>query len=462
MGPWTRREVARLPRGPLGALRAFRRDPLGLLERAAALGDVVTVPLPRFDAWLLNHPDLARDVLVTGQRDFRKGRATEDIKRVLGEGLLTSEGELHRRQRRLVQPIFQHRRIADLAAAMAERAERLPTRWDEGATIDVHGEMARLTLSIVAATLFAADVGGREASGVGTAMRDLLRGFERLNTPYGSILDRLPLPTTRRVTAALRFLDDVVARMIAERRATGATGDDVLSILLRAGGDGPADDRRAGGNAGPSEHAGRMSDRLVRDEVMTLFLAGHETTSNALAFTWHLLGREPDAEAALHDELDTVLADRRPGASDVEELPVTTAVVREAMRLYPPSWILGRRALVDHEVDGVTIPAGDVAVVSQWLLHRDPRWWDRPAAFRLDRFAPDAERARPALAYLPFGAGPRGCIGEPFAWLELVIVVATLARRWRFLPIRGHRLELEPILTLRPRGGLPMRPVRRG
>jgi len=439
------------PPGPrisaLGAVRAFRRDPLALLERAASYGDVVLLRVPRFDAYLLNHPSLAKQVLVTGSHDFKKGRAIEDIKRVLGEGLLTSEGELHHRQRRLIQPIFHHERIAGYGDTMVEEARRAAEELLPGARVDVHAAMARLTLAIVARTLFDADVRDEDARGVGRALTALVDGFERLNSPIGAFLERFPTEANRRALASQRFLDDVIARMIARRRAAGTDGEDLVSMLMRAR------DTETGGSP--------MTDRQVRDEAITLFLAGHETTSNALTWTWYLLSRHPDAEAALHTELGAVLGDRDPVAADVPELRVTEAVVSESMRLFPPSWILGRRALVDHEVAGYQIPAGAIAVVSQWLLHRDPRWWEAPAEFRLARWTEEARARRPRYAYLPFGAGPRMCIGESFAWMELILVVATIARRWRFAHVPGHRVATRPVITLRPRFGMVMEPRRR-
>jgi cytochrome P450 len=427
----------------VGAVRAFRRDPLALLERAASYGDVVRLRVPRFEAYLLNHPDLAKRVLVSEHRDFKKGRAIEDIKRVLGEGLLTSEGDVHRRQRRLVQPIFHHERIAEYGATIIQEAERAAAELRAGVPIDIHEAMNRMTLAIVGRTLFDVDVRAGQAHAVGRALTTLVEGFERLNSPIGVFLERLPTEGNRRVAASQRLLDDVIMGMIHQRRARGTDGGDLLSMLMRA--------------QDFEEHE-RMTDRQIRDEAITLFLAGHETTSNALTWTWYLLSRNPEAERALHAELDEVIGGRDPSVGDVSELGVTEAVVSESMRLFPPSWVLGRRALVDHDVAGYTIPAGAVAVVSQWLLHHDPRWWESPSEFRLSRWTEEGRAERSRFAYLPFGAGPRLCIGEPFAWMELVLVVATIARRWRFEHVPNHPVATRPVITLRPRFGMAMEP----
>ncbi|HXF71787.1 MAG TPA: cytochrome P450 [Actinomycetota bacterium] len=428
-----------VPLGPLRALRAWRRDPLGLLRRAAALGDVVRLSLPRFEAWLLVHPDHVHEVLVAGHRAFAKGPTMQAAKLVLGEGLLTSEGEAHRRQRRLIQPLFHHERVLRAAGTMVAHAERAAERWRAGEVIDVHAEMARLALSIAAEALFATDVEAEEARAVGRALAEQLAGFGRIFSPLFPLTLRLPLPANRRFEEARALLDRTVERMIRERRTAGARGEDLLSLLISA----------------EEEGVAGMDDRQVRDQAMTLLLAGHETTAVALTWAWHLLGRDPAAEARLHEELDRVLGGRPPGPADLPRLAWTRDVVREAMRLYPPAWAIGRRALRDHPVGPWMVPAGAVVVVSPYLLHRDPRWWPEPEAFRPERWARD-DPSRPRLAYIPFGAGPRMCVGEPFAWAEATLVLAAVARRWRLRPLPGQRVAPRPAVTLRPRDGLPM------
>jgi cytochrome P450 len=428
----------------LRALRAWRRDPIGLLRRLAALGDVVRLPLLGREAWLLVHPDAIRDVLVSGHRDFMKGPTMQAAKRVLGESLLTSEGDVHRARRRMIQPIFHAERIEAYGRIMVGRAEDAAGGWAGGQVLDVHQEMTRLTLGIVGDALFGADVDPHEARAVGEAMSTTLAAFPRVFSPLFPILIRLPLPSNRRVERARMLLDATIHRMISARRAAGGTGGDLLSLLLSA---------REEGRVG-------MTDAEVRAEAMTLFLAGHETTAVALTWTWYLLAEHPVVETRLHAELDEVLGGRPPTPSDVAQLPYTQAIVRESMRVYPPAWAIGRRTIADHPVDGHLIPAGSVVVVSPYLAHHDPRWWPEPDAFRPERWDEDDD-SRPRLAYVPFGGGPRMCVGEPFAWMEALLVVATIAQGWRLRAVPGHRVELQPSVTLRTKGGLPMTAERR-
>jgi cytochrome P450 len=263
-------------------------------------------------------------------------------------------------------------------------------------------------------------------------------GFDRATLPGADLIDRLPLPRNRRFREGKAELDEIVHGLIRERRATGDRGD-LLSMLLSA-----------------QDEGGGMSDQLVRDEAMTIFLAGHETTANALTWTWYLLSQHPDVEARLHREVDDVLGSRLPGIRDLARLPYTEMVVSESIRRYPPAWILGRMAVRPHRVGRYTIPEGAIALVSPYLVHHDPRWYPDPFRFDPGRWRPEAASARPKFSFFPFGAGPRVCIGESFAWMELRLVLATLARRWRFRLAPGARVALLPRVTLRPRYGMPM------
>ncbi|MGZ5212945.1 MAG: cytochrome P450 [Actinomycetota bacterium] len=428
----------------LMALRALRSDPIGWLERAAAVGDVVALPTPRFPAYVVNHPDLVWDVLATGNHDFMKGPTMQAAKRLLGESLLTSEGDVHRRRRRLIQPIFHHERIAAYATDMVAHAERASHRWAAGEWIEMHHEMARLTLAIVGRTLFDTDVEAGDAQDVSRALTDVLAQFNRVFSPFLPIAERLPLPSTRRFARARDVFDRTIYSMIERRRADGADGMDLLSHLLRA-----------------SDEGSGMTDVQVRDEAITLFLAGHETTSNALTWTWYLLSQHADVESALHAELNAVLSGRAPTVADVASLPVTRAILSESMRLYPPAWAMGRRALADHSLDRYVLPRGSVIVVSPWLLHHDERWWPEPGTFRLERWSEEAISARPRHAFLPFGGGPRMCIGEGFARLEAELLIATIGQRWRFELDPAQEIALQPGVTLRPRYGMRMRAVGR-
>jgi cytochrome P450 len=431
----------------VNTLRRFRDDPLAWVCRMAAEpGDIVLYRIWGQDIFLVKHPDHVRDVLVTHQHHYAKGAGLRWAKRFLGEGLLTSEEEFHTRQRRLAQPAFHRQRIGAYATVMAEHAHRTREHLREGIAFDMHREMMALTLAVAAKTMCDADVES-EANVIGEALTDVISLFPRFVLPFASLLHRLPLPATRRFERARARLDTVVYRMIEDRRRSGEDRGDLLSMLLMA--------RDVEGDGG------RMSDVQLRDEVMTLFLAGHETTANALSWTWYLLAENPEAEARLHEEVDEALGGRRPGFDDVPRLRYAEMVLAESMRLYPPAWGIGRRCVREHVLGGVTIPAGALVLMSPFLVQRDPRFFPDPLRFDPQRFTPEARAARPKFAYFPFGGGARQCIGEPFAWMEGVIVLATLSQRWRFRLVPGTRVEPEALITLRPRHGLPMTAERR-
>lgn len=434
------------PPGPGGSLRgilSFRRDPTGALQSLqGAHGDVATFRLGKRRLYLLSHPDLVRDVLVTHHRNFIKSYALQRARTLLGHGLLTSENPLHMRQRRLAQPAFHRDRVAALGQTMARYAGQAADRWRPGMEVDAGAEMNRLTLAIAGETLLGAGVED-EADEIRTALTDALGLFNRLHNPFGELLDRIPVPGTLRMRRARARLDATIYRAIAQRRASAQPHDDLLGMLLAAR------DEEDGG-------AG-MTDEQLRDELLTLFLAGHETTANALAWTWHLLDAHRDVEARLHAELREVLGDRAPTAQDYPRLPFTRAVLAESMRVRPPAWTIGRQPLQDFEANGYRVRAGSIVLVSPWIVHRDARWWSEPHAFRPERWmAPDFEASLPRFAYFPFGGGPRKCIGEGFAWMEGVLALATLARRWTLRLAPGAHVVAQPRITLRP-AGLRMR-----
>ncbi|HEX6749087.1 MAG TPA: cytochrome P450 [Longimicrobium sp.] len=423
---------------PFAHLARFRRDPLAFLESVhRRYGDVARFRFGPRRLYLLAHPDLVRDVLVTQHRNFIKSKALQRARVVLGEGLLTSEGEHHLRQRRLAQPAFHRERIAALGETMVGYAARMAEGWISGREMEVTREMNRLTLAIAGKTLFGADVEA-EADEIGGALTTALEAFKRLTNPLGPLLDRLPLPTTIRVKRAAARLDATIFRMIDERRRGGEDRGDLLSMLLAA-----RDEEGDGGG---------MTDTQLRDEALTLFLAGHETTANALAWTWHLLALHPGAETRLHAELDSVLAGRDPSVEDLPRLPYTRAMLAESMRLYPPAWTIGREPLEAFEAGGYRIRAGSVVLVSPWITHRDPRWWAEPERFDPGRWTPEMEAERARFAYFPFGGGPRKCIGEGFAWTEGILVLATVARRWRLRHAPDAEVGRQPLITLRPTG----------
>jgi cytochrome P450 len=446
--PVTHRSARERPPGPRsripGALvYAMSRDPLAFLTSVAREhGDISSFRLTSESVYLFNHPDLIRDLLVTNQRNFRKGRGIERMKPLLGEGLLTSEGEYHLRQRRLAQPAFHRHRIAAYGSAMASYAARRADRWTSGRALDLHHEMMAITLAIVGKTLFDADVEA-EANEIGAAVTTAFESFNfTLFLPFGELLERLPIPQAIRFRRARARLDATIYRMIAERRASGADRGDLLSMLLLA------QDVEGDG--------GRMTDEQLRDEALTIFLAGHETTANALTWTWYLLSQHPAVEARLHAELLTALGTRPPGADDLPALPYTRMVVAESMRLYPPAWILGRRTIDTFEAAGYSIPPRSIILASQYLMHRDARFFPDPDRFDPDRFTHENQATRPKFSYFPFGGGTRVCIGEQFAWMEAVLVLATIAQRWRFQLVPDHPIALQPIVTLRPKFGMRM------
>jgi cytochrome P450 len=433
----------------LGTLIMPGRDPLAIFTTfARRYGDVVAFRLGGERVFLVNHPDYVRQVLVTDNAKFAKGRALERARRLLGDGLLTSERASHQRKRRLVQPAFHRAQVAGYARTMVERAERMSARWQDGVALDVSTEMARLTLSIAASTLFDADIDS-DADDVGAALTDVLQSFWLQLLPFSDVVYALPIAAIRKSKAARVRLDALIYRMVQQRRSASAqrrqgvvpdsARSDVLSMLIDA-----------------HEDESALSDQEIRDEVMTLLLAGHETTANALMWTWYLLSQSPDARARLQREVDGVLGGRPPEVSDAAALPFTTAVVTEAMRLYPPAWTIGRRALEPVEIGGYAVPAGALVFMSQWTLHRDARFFGEPERFLPERWTAEFKAALPKHAYFPFGGGTRQCIGESFAWMELVLVVAAIAARWELELVPGHPVVPQPLLTLRAKHGMRM------
>ncbi len=436
-----------LPPGPKSVIPGInlfhlRRDRIGFLKRIAdEYGEIAYFKLGPQPVFLINNPDYIRDVLVTHNKQFMKGEGLQRAKRLLGEGLLTSEGEFHLRQRRLAQPAFHRQRIAGYAATMVEYATRLRDDWQEGKQHDVAREMMRLTLAIAGKTLFDADV-ETEADEIGDALSQAMELFNSLTLPFSQYLEKLPLPAMKRFKRARERLDETIYRMISERRASGEDRGDLLSMLMHAR------DTEGDGTG--------MTDEQLRDEAMTIFLAGHETTANALTWTWCLLSQNPEAEARFHDEVDRVIGQRMATAEDYPRLTYTEMVFAESMRMYPPAWIIGRRALNDYQINGYQIPAGSIILMSQYVMHHNPKYFPEPERFDPERWTPEAREARPKFSYFPFGGGPRLCIGESFAWMEGVLVMATLAQRWRMRLVPGHPVELQPLVTLRPKYGMQM------
>ena len=442
------RRLAEIP-GPKGRwlgghLRQFSRDRLGFLDQCFRdYGDVVQFRFAHRRVVMVSHPDMVEEVLVTRNRQFIKHFALRMAKPTLGEGLLTSEGDFWRRQRRLSQPAFHRERVFGHGAVMVDATERMLQSWADGQRRDVQEDMMQLTLEIVAKTIFDADVTG-DAADASAAMEDILSAFTARIQRLLPLPDFLPTPTNLRFLRAKRRLDGIVYRIIAERRVSGEDRGDLLSMLLHA----HEADTEAGG--------GGMTDEQLRDETMTLFMAGHETTANTLAWVFLLLSRNPEAEAKLHAELDTVLGDRPPTVADLPNLKYTEQVITETLRIYPTVWLLGREAIEPTEVAGHEIPVGTTIYMSQWILHRDPRWFADPLVFRPERWDDNLAKKIHRYAYFPFGGGPRICIGNGFALMEATLLLATIARCFRPRVAPDAKIKPLPTMTLRAIGGIPV------
>jgi cytochrome P450 len=400
-------------------------------------GDIVTMRYYNFRVYFVSHPDFIEQVLVTDNRKFIKGRILRKNRQLFGNGLLTSEGDFWLRQRRLAQPAFHRGRVASYADTMVRFASRLASEWSSGDERDIHAEMMRLTLSIVAKTLFDADV-DREAKRVGHALEAIMA----LNSDFRKLIltpTWLPTPRKIRATFATAKLNRIIYRFIDDRRASGAVDNgDLLSMLLAA----------------RDDDGSRMTDRQLRDEAITIFLAGHETTANALAWTWMLLAQNPTVESKLHEELDRVLAGRAPSVDDLPNLRYTGLVITESLRLYPPAWGMARVAIEDTEIAGYPIPKGCGVSLAQWVVHRDPRWFEAPLEFRPERWESDQVKRLPRFAYFPFGGGPRQCIGNNFAVMEATLLLATLAQQFRISLVPGREIIPAASITLRPKTGI--------
>jgi len=437
-----------LPPGPkgwpvLGVSLELLNDPLALFRRLAReYGDIVRFPVLIGDRILLNHPDYIEQVLVIQQSKFHKSdlskRATE---RLLGQGLLTSEGEFWRRQRRLAQPAFHRSRINSYAETMVAITEDHLCRWHDAESRDIAQEMMAVTLDIAVRTLFGTTLPG-EAQQVGRAVGFLMRyQLRRLRSPI-RLPQNLPTPKSRRAQRENEFLDSLIYRIIAERReqGNGAHHEDLLALLMGA----------------MDEDGTQMTPQQLRDEAMTLFLAGHETTALTLSWTWYLLSQNPAAEARLHEELSGVLGGRAPTVADLEKLPYLQAVINESLRLYPAAYLLARTSIAPCTIGGYDFPTGSTILMSQWVTHRDARFFDDPESFRPERWLDGLMARLPAGAYFPFGNGPRRCIGQGFALLESALVTAVIAQRFQFRLVPGHPIVPEPLVTLRPRYGIRM------
>ena len=447
---------AELPPGPselpfVGQAFRLRFDLVGLLQEAATYGDVSTVSVNPILIYLVNHPEINRELLVTNHLKTGRGAtAIETIRWMMGDGLTASTGAFHLKQRRMIQPRFHRRFIQKYAQAMSEISSRKSRQWQDGARVDMEQEMRELTLQIVAKALFnieTSDVVRRVGESFAETDRYM---YLRLTQPVflRRRLHGLPVPSSRRFKAARAYLDELIYDLIRERRQSGAEGDDLLCMLLQV----RYEDAE-------SEEDSGMSDELVRDEAVSLYIAGHDTTATTLAYAFYLLSQNPDVEKRFHAELDDVLGDRDVTLDDLPNLPLTDQIVTETLRLYPPFWALGRMVFEPIELGGHHVPPGVAVMVAPLITHRDPRWFDDPLEFRPERWTEAFRSELPPFAYFPFGGGPHKCIGEGFAWMEAKIALATLCRRWR-AAARG-KAEIVPRITIKVKGGMPMTLKRR-
>jgi cytochrome P450/ubiquinone/menaquinone biosynthesis C-methylase UbiE len=417
---------------------AFLRNPTDFLIELSSYGDLAYFKFRDADIYLVSDPEKIKQVLAADHRGFVKSQSMQESRRVLGNGLLTSEGDYHHRQRRLVQPGFHKDRVAAMGGAMVEIADSTAAAWQQRQEIDMHVEMSKLTVRIVAETLFSTNV-DRRAEEIVFALAKSITILARLPLPLAHTWERLPLPSSRRFARSLEVLRQATNRIVQERKASTERRDDVLGLLLDA----------------QSNGAG-LTDEQVRDETITLLLAGHETTANALTWAWYLLSQHPDVEQKLHAEIEAVLGDRPPTVADLEAMPYGEKVFLETLRLYPPVWAMGRRATEDYEIDDYTVPAGSIVAINQYVMHHDARFFANPFAFDPERWTDEERATRPRYSFFPFGGGPRLCVGAGFAMMEGRLVLAALARHWRFRLAPGHSVRTAPQLTLRPKHGMRM------
>jgi cytochrome P450 len=433
----------------LFARRFFRvGNPILLFEHLiTTYGNMAHYKVGPSDIVLINEPEFIREVLIVQPHNFIKERTQKRMRILLGEGLITSDGEVHKRQRRIAAPAFHRQRIQAYGALMVERAVEMRERWQAGVEMDVSAEMMRLSLQIVARTLFAQEV-TPDIESINHEVNVIMKLYNFLIAlPRAEDYLHLPIPGLMRFRRARRRLDEVVHRMIADHRASGVDRGDLLSMLI--------------GSRDDEDNTG-MSDEQLRDEIITIFLAGYETVANVMAWTWMLLAQNPEAEAKLHAELDEVLEGRVPTLEDLPRLRYTEMVLAESMRLYPPAWAMGRQATVDVDIGPYHLPAGTYVFFSQYMIQRSAEHFPDPLRFEPERFTGERKAGRSKFVYFPFGAGSRQCIGESFAWMEATLALATLAQRWKLRLAPGQRLEVQPKITLRPKHGVRVVPELRG
>lgn len=417
----------------------YNRDTLGFITRCRNYGDVVRMRFLYLTAYFIYHPNDIEYILSTNAENFVKSRSLRSpfFHALVGQGLLTSEGELWRRQRRLAQPTFHRKRIESYGMVMVEYAQRATVDWKEGEIRDIHRDMMRLTLEIVVKLLFSSDI-SRDADRVGDILSEMTTPFASQATLKWILDNRLPTRASRRYHQNVAKIDQIIYRIIGDRRARKSDEVDLLAMLLAAA----------------DEDGSRMTDRQLRDEVVTLFLAGHETTALTLSWAWYLLAKHPKVAAKFHDELEAVLAGKMATAADLPRLKYVEMIAKESMRLFPPAYAVGREAIKECEIGGFRVPAGTQLFMFQWATQRDPRFFEDPDRFYPERWDEVNASNLPKYAYFPFGGGPRVCIGNYFAMMEIILILATIGQRYRFSLAPNQSLSLLPAMSLRPRDGI--------
>lgn len=431
------------PRGlPLvGSIFDYFRDILGFLIRnSRQYGDIVYFRLGPRNVYMLNDPEMIKQVLVTDSRNFTKSRALDRAKMVVGEGLLTSEGESHLRNRRVIQPLFHKKAIPNYANSVVTNSEVICSEWDNGQNLDMNREMMKLTQAIVVEALFNSSVEDSSKKLV-DSLTTVINSFPRMLFPFSEYLDNIPLPGILKFKRAMKVLDETVYSIIREKKNSGSGGYDLVSMLI---------------SARDEEGKPFFTEREIRDKVITFFIAGQETTANALSWAFYLISGNSKVEEKIIGEISEVLGENSPTYDDVERLVYTNNVVREAMRLYPPAWTVVRNALKDYEIGGYTVPAGSDIHMSQFVVHRDGRIFDAPDEFRPERWTEIMRGELHRFAYFPFGGGTRRCIGEPFAMMEAVLILAIVYSKWRVKLAANSPVKPKPLITIRPEQGVPV------
>lgn len=438
---------------PYSTARKFLRDPLNTLNTISQnYGDISYFKFGKLNVYFLNHPNYIEDVLVANHKNFIKSRGLQISKRLLGSGLLTSEGEYHDKQRQLIQPTFYPNRIKSYAEIMVKKTLNLCHNWKEGTELDIQKEMTHLTLEIICKAVLGYDI-KPEDDQIGDSLLTCMNYFNRLLMPFGELIEKIPiLPINKGFKTAKENLDGIVFKMINEHRIKLEKNEnkenDLLFTLLKSQYD--------------TVEGVQMSDQQLRDEVMTIFLAGYETTANALTWTFYLLSEHPAIDARLEKEIYSVIDNKlNVSFDDIQKLGYTTNVLTESMRLYPPAWALGRQAINDCKIGKYIIPSGSIILMSQYVMHRNPLYFPDPDAFFPDRWTDEFKKNLPRFSYFPFGGGIRSCVGEPFAWMETILIIAIINRLWKMNSLSSNKVILKPLATLRPKYGMRLKITRR-